>query len=235
MDVDRRIGRQGVHEFLQRSRVHRSQGMRRGADADVRTADTPEAFDQLQDEGGIGIEAPLARLQGLLSEIRPAVERGQERDGDAAVFRRFQVALEEVGGAVVHVVELAHGGVAVSQHVDVKLRGDRARLRRREARNEAVHQLAPGPEIVLAGPLRFREARHRALEGVRVQVRHAGQRGARQHLRSVGAGIRLDRSESTGSINVHADIPRPTLRQERIGREIRGHAAMIAACTTPPG
>ena len=52
----------------------------------------------------------------------------------------------------------------------------------RHALDEPVHQLAPGPEIVLAGSAHLGEAGHRALEGVRMQVGHSGENGAGELL-----------------------------------------------------
>ena len=99
---------------------------------------------------------------------------GQKRDRDAGFTRRREVPVERAG-RIVHVMEFSNGGVAVQQHLDIEVRGDRFGVRRRHALDEAVHELAPGPEIVRRRSARLGEAGHRALEGVRMQVRHARQ------------------------------------------------------------
>ena len=76
---------------------------------------------------------------------------------------------------VVEVVELADAREAGLQHLDIELGGDRLDLLGRHRQREAVHHLAPGPEAVGAGAARFGQARHAALEGVAVQIGHAGQ------------------------------------------------------------
>src|SRR3546814_18508316 len=72
------------------------------------------------------------------------------------------------------------------QHLDVELRRDSLDLLGRQPGDEAVHHLAPGPEGVVpaaAGLGMLGEPRHGALEGVAVQVRHAGQHRDRKSTR----------------------------------------------------
>ena len=94
---------------------------------------------------------------------------------------------------MVQVVELADGGEARFQHLHVGPGGDRLDVVGRHAREEAVHDLAPGPEAVVLRPAPLGEARHGALEGMAVHVGDAGHGDAREPLRSRrGRGAGLD-------------------------------------------
>src|SRR6185437_11485489 len=97
----------------------------------------------------------------------------------------------------VQVMEFADLGVAGREHLDIELGSDRLEFVGPDRGGEAVHGFAPAPEIVVAFLLRAaRDGRflifpirgdrtgmstalgqpgHRTLEGVRVQVRHAGE------------------------------------------------------------
>ena len=90
-------------------------------------------------------------------------------------------------GLMMQIVEFADVRVAGLEHLDVKLRGDRAQRIRIDAAGERVHRLAPGPERIVRIGLPFGEAGHRALERVRMHVRH--RRAAR-----IGRGIRHRRA-----------------------------------------
>ena len=56
------------------------------------------------------------------------------------------------------------------------------------------------------------EAGHRALEGVRVQVRHARQRRPVQPLRAVGRGSRFQRDD-VAAVDADENIARPARGQ----------------------
>lgn len=73
-----------------------------------------------------------------------------------------------------HVMKFAHRRVARLQHLDVKPVRDIGERLGTDLRGEAIHEIAPAPERVGDARAIFGEARHRALERVRVQVRHAG-------------------------------------------------------------
>jgi hypothetical protein len=81
---------------------------------------------------------------------------------------------------VVHVVKFRHRGVTGLEHFDVQLTGDDAELFRADFSDEAIHQVAPGPETVVGIASHFRQSRHGALEGVGVQVGHARQQRTAQ-------------------------------------------------------
>ena len=126
---------------------------------------------------------------------------------------------------MVQVVELADRGEAGLQHLDEGEGGDRLDVVGREPVEEAVHDLAPGPEAVGGGPAALGQARHAALEGVAVQVRQARHRGAREARRVAG----LDAPVSTAAMMPSATVTRTSSRQpsgsER-GREMQlAHAA----------
>src|SRR5690606_12744520 len=98
--------------------------------------------------------------------------------------------------------ELAHRGVAGFEHLHVQLCGHRVQRVGIEARGHAVHGVAPGPERIGRMRLTLRQPRHRALEGMRMQVGDAGQapasgngldrqRGQVGHRRAAGGGSGL--------------------------------------------
>ena len=94
-------------------------------------------------------------------------------------------------------MELGDAGVAGLEHLDVDERGDRLDVLGGQHVEEAVHQLAPGPEAVLARAAPLGHPGHRPLEGVAVQVRHRRQqRAAGEPLRRrAAAAPRLDRGD----------------------------------------
>jgi hypothetical protein len=129
-------------------------------------------------------------------------------------------------------MEFRHRGVAVLQHLDVELQRDGLRLRRRDALDELVHELAPGPEVVLRPHLA--QPRHAALEGVRVQVGHAGQDRAAQPVGVAGRRIGLH-GDDLAVLDADQHVARPARGQQRLAREVLFHAAIIATCTMPSG
>ena len=69
------------------------------------------------------------------------------------------------------------------------------------------------------------ESRHAALERVAVQVRHAGDREARDVLRAVARRIRCDaRDRAVGDIDAH--VAREAGVQQCMIEQIRGHGAL---------
>ena len=108
-------------------------------------------------------------------------------------------------GRVVQVVEFADRGVAGFQHLDVQLRGDRLQRFGVEARGEAVHGFAPGPERVLGIGLALGQAGHRALERMRMQVGDAGHDPAR-----AGGGLGgCDRGDAAVVVDVEPGVGLP--------------------------
>jgi hypothetical protein len=144
------------------------------------------------------------------------------RQADTGLLGRCSDARAELGrvgvcGAVrgvVQVMEFCDRGEAGFQHFHVGERGNCFDLVRSERGKEAIHDLAPRPEITAA----LGEPRHAALERVAVQVGHAGQRDTGQAHRVVrggGAGDAGDGAIGDGD----ADIVRPAGRQQRGGQE----------------
>jgi hypothetical protein len=143
-----------------------------------------------------------------------AVQAGEHRHPDARVPRGRDVPLRHLGtvaigravGLVVQVVELRDRGEPVLQQLGVELRGDGLRIFRREAPDEAVHRLAPGPEAVApGGAAALRPTGHGALEGVGVEVGHArddmaGQAARRARRASMRSGDGGDGPAASTSI-----------------------------------
>ena len=115
---------------------------------------------------------------------------------------------------VMQIVELADAAEAGFQHFDIELRRDRLDLLRRHRQGEAVHDLAPAPETVVAGPARFGKTRHAALEGMAVQVGHRrNEDGDTLVARRRRLTFRSTRVIAP-SIGHDAHIGRPAVRQE---------------------
>ena len=170
VDMGRRIGRNFGKELAQRCRVHRAQRMRRHSGPHIRRE--RHCAHRGEDLPDSRIKAFLSRLQCALAESGPAVKRWQGSNRNPCLERRLEMRTEHLL-RVMQVVELRDGGIAVLQQLDVKVARNRARLLRREALHEAVHELAPGPEIVLAAGARFGEPRHTALKRMRMEIRHS--------------------------------------------------------------
>ena len=145
-------------------------------------------------------EAALARFQFAPVETGAHVQHRQQGQTDAGIGggrdqgarHRGRVVVWVAVGLVVQVVELADGGVAGFQHFRVELHRHGVQRIGIQPAGEAVHQLAPGPEAVGRIGLVFGQAGHRALEGVRMGVRDAGQREA--------AGIRFRQQHADAAI-----------------------------------
>ena len=126
-------------------------------------------------------EATLPVIGRLPAETRVAVQHRQQGQADAGVGGGLADAQRQFGrvgiglalGVMVHVMEFGHRGVAGLEHLDVQLARDDAQLLGADPAHQPIHQLAPGPEAIVGVAGHFRQAGHGALEGVRVQVRHA--------------------------------------------------------------
>jgi hypothetical protein len=165
-----------------------------------------------------------------------AVQAGEHRHPDARVPRGRDVPLRHLGtvaigravGLVVQVVELRDRGEPVLQQLGVELRGDGLRIFRREAPDEAVHRLAPGPEAVApGGAAALRPTGHGALEGVGVEVGHARDDMAGQAARRARRASMRSGDGGDGTCRVHLDhhVAGPAAGQQRMGGEEAVHAA----------
>jgi hypothetical protein len=139
-----------------------------------------------------------------------AIEHGQQGQADAGAPGRNDDAMRElrrIGIArtvrrVVQIMELGDRRVAVQQAFNVELCRDRCHIVGCQDRDEAVHHLAPAPEIVACRAAVFRQARHGALEGVAVEVRHARHDEAGHGF---GAFRRSRRDRDDGAIGCDVD------------------------------
>ncbi len=187
VDMHRRAGSDGVQALQCRVQAvgrHGAQGMRREAQhAALRAHHGREALEQREHVVGAVQETPLALARRLAAEAAGLVEHRQQRDADAGTPCRAQqrerhLGVVGIGAAafgVVQVMELAHRRVARLQHLHVEPGGDRLQRRGRHARGEAVHQVAPAPERVVAGSAELGQAGEGALEGMGMQVGQARQ------------------------------------------------------------
>ena len=140
-------------------------------------------------------EASLALRRWGAAKAAVCIEDGQERERDPGSLggaqetgRKLQaIGVGATAGVVVQIVEFDDGGEAAAQKFDVKPGGDGFDIRRSQRRQEAIHDLAPGPKVVAGGASTtfgrgIAKPRHGALKGVAVDVDQAGQDGAAQTL-----------------------------------------------------
>lgn len=93
------------------------------------------------------------------------------------------------------------------------LAGNHAQLMRADFSDEAIHQVAPGPETVVRIACHFRQAGHRPLERMGVQVGHARQQRTTQPFRALRAGIDLDVGQQAIGTDLKTYIVGPSVRQ----------------------
>src|SRR5712691_12843359 len=110
--------------------------MRRYTQPYIRGNPGPRGIEDTRHLLHIRVEALLPRLQRPVAESGPAIERGQQRDGDAGAARGVEMALQHFGG-MVEIVELGDAGIPLLQHLDIQLKRDRLRLLGRNALYEA--------------------------------------------------------------------------------------------------
>jgi hypothetical protein len=234
VDRHRHVEARGrVHQLGEHEGVDGAHRMRRDAEAQrrVREVEVAQLGHQLQDERGIAAEAALRRRKRAIAERAVRIQHRHQREGDAGVRRGGEDAMGHLGAVgiglalpvAVDVVELAHGRIAVLQHLDVEVPRDRFDVLGLEVRDQAIHLLAPGPEVVGGMPAEFREARHGALERVRVDVGHAGKHGARRRRRRAARLSRLRTREHAALVPFEQHVARPSVREQRVRCEEGRH------------
>ena len=116
-------------------------------------------------------------------------------------------------------MEFPHRRVAGFQHLHIELGGDGLDLLRRQAGNETVHHLAPGPEGIIARARALGEAGHGPLEGVAVQVCHAGDHRTREALGPLARVTGFNPQKIAAPIDLEENVICPTCGQQRLRGE----------------
>jgi len=93
-----------------------------------------------------------------------------------------QVVVGRATRPMVHIMELAHRGISGLLHLHEHQCRDRLDLVGRQAIDEAIHQVSPGPEAVASRRAILGHARHRALERMRVQIAQRRQQSIDPHI-----------------------------------------------------
>ena len=120
-------------------------------------------------------------------------------------------------------MELDHGRVAGLQHLEIELGGDRLDVVGREPGQEAVHDLAPAPEVVARGSGALGEARERALEGMAVEIGHAGEDEAVDPFSTCGRSAFAEGCDAPAGVDLDHELGGPAGRQEgAFGEETLG-------------
>jgi hypothetical protein len=204
---------------------------RMGGDAERRVRHPGDGARARRDEALEAVaaveEPPLPGDRRRAAEVALGVEDRQQGQPDAGRAGRRRDALRRLGDVLVRppvrgmvqVVELADRREAGLQHLGEGEGRDGLDGVGVEAVEEAVHDLAPGPEAVGRGAAALGQARHAALEAVAVQVGQAGHRRAGKARRIAGCCVRFDRRDEAVR-DRHQHVVAPALGQER-GREMQ--------------
>ena len=132
-------------------------------------------------------------------------------------MRHFgRVVVRHAVGAMMKIMEFANRGITALQHIDIELSRNGLYVRRRQLRNETIHRLPPGPEIVSAGSRRFGEPGDRPLKSMGVQVRHAGQHRPGSPLEIIAAFYRAYIGDQSIRIEDNGHIACPTTGQKQL-------------------
>ena len=206
---------------MRRDAEHRTGHARHGTAAGVQ---------QLRKAIEIVDETPLAFVRRLPAETGMGIEHREKRQADAGrfggggdAFGQFgDVVIGRAGKIVVDIVKFADPREARLQHLDIGLRSHRLDIVRRHAADETVHHLAPGPEAVGRGAADFGEARHAALEGVAVQIGHAGKADRVALVAGLQCRLCLDGLQPS-SRHRQPHVARPAVRQQRLIEKEGGH------------
>ena len=142
-----------------------------------------QSLNDLQKAVRIVMEAALPALMRLTPEPAIGIKRRQAGDADAgspgggnrAQRHLADPVVRRAVRLIVQILKLAYCGEAGFEHFDVKLGCDGFEIIRTHLVEEPVHNLAPGPETVWSGAGAFRKSGHRALVGMGMDIRHAGQ------------------------------------------------------------
>ena len=171
-------------------------------------------------QGAIGVErgekSRLARAGGGGAEIAMGIEDRQQREADAGGSGGGGDAFGEFGGigvrravrGVMEIVELADRGEPGFRHFGKGERGERLDLVRVQRQHEAIHRLAPRPEVVVRRSRGFGKPCHAALKGVAVDIGEAGDSGAVARVAGRGRNPGLDGREAAAlDAGTHALCP----------------------------
>ena len=173
---------------------------------------------------------PLPRLGSGTVEPRALIEHRDIDQPNAAVPGRpaerpeHDVPVAAPRPVPEQVVELDDRGVAGREHFRVGLSRDGREAAGIEPAGELVHALAPGPERIAAGGrAMFGPTRQRALEGVAVGIRQAGDDDPGLHVRWGGLRTAHRDRRDFPAANDDEDIFRPSASQQRAARQNPNH------------
>jgi len=174
---------------------------------------------------GVGIErvaeADLPRTERTLVASAILVMHRQQRQPDAGngagrgnPLRHFgRIGIRRAARLVMQVMKFDIGRVARFEHLHLHETGDCLDMLGRQPVEKAEHQLPPGPERIRGiGAAPFGEARHGALEGVRMAIgRRRKQDPGPVTLRRL---IGFDRNYFPAGIDADPDMVRPATLQQ---------------------
>src|SRR5260370_20249831 len=124
------------------------------------------------------------------------------------------------------VMKLADPSKSSLQHLDIGLRRHRLDFLGVHASDEAIHQLAPGPETVRGCSPNLGKPRHSTLEGVTVQIADSGKPDPVALVAGLGPrAVRDARDPAVG--NRDPDVARPALRQQGFVEEYSDHPSRL--------
>ena len=239
VDVDRavRVHRHQCGKLLAR---HRAQAVGSDAEAVAVSQQRTAGLEHCGKAVEAMDEAALAAVWGLSAEIAVSVKHRQQGQSDPGCVGGMgdagghfcRIAVASSLRVVVEVVELAHMGIAALEHLGIGHRGDGFDVIRREPIEEAVHHLAPAPEIVVArarAAAMLSQPRHAALKGVAMDIGEAGDGDGVVLIGGVSGRTRLNRSDPA-ILDRNPHIARPASWQQGGGKpESRHHVSSCGA------
>jgi hypothetical protein len=154
-----------------------------------------------------------------------AVEHRQKGEGDPGRSGRGTDTPRHLADIIIgltvfvmmQIVEFADRGEAGLQHFAIDQRRHRLDMVGGEIIVEGIHDLAPGPETVLARPAPFRQSGHAALEGMGVDIGHAGHGNAETRRLGTGRCLGADAGDTAAGIDRDLDIAGPAAGQQYLG------------------
>ena len=193
--------------------------MQRDADANERRFEFAQTLEQVagirrhRSGNGAGVRITVDRrnrpvIYNVGNSVRPMPVScaASTSASDIAAGSAYGAAI----GLMMQIVEFANLRVTRFQHLDVELCGDRVEFFGSDATGERVHHLAPGPETVVGIRLALGEAGHRALERVRMEIRHARQHVAAEPTRIVARARATLVSAPTESLSMRTLSAKPS-------------------------
>ena len=174
-----------------------TQGMQGHTDAQMCAFKHAQAFEQAQIAIHIVGEAPLALAERPPVKAAGHIQGRQQGQTNPSLLCRVNQGQRHrrgigIGFAIrlmVQVVKLAHVRVTGLEHLDIQLGRNGAQIIRADFAGKRIHDFTPGPETVRRITPTLCKTGHRALERMRMQIRHTRYHPLPKRFRAIHLGI----------------------------------------------